>query len=97
MMIFVFDRVENIVRKGESAGNPFQNKPLFLCVCSTNLLKTLWEKEKLLASNNSSFFKSVFLPLGEVSAILIKFEIVCKLFDFESLEFVIWERIRNGW
>ena len=24
--------------------NPFLNKPLFLCVCSTNLLKTLWER-----------------------------------------------------
>ena len=27
---------------------PFPNKPWFLRVCSTNLLKTLWEKEKLL-------------------------------------------------
>ena len=28
--------------------NPFPNKPWFLCACSTHLLKTLWEKEKLL-------------------------------------------------
>ena len=28
--------------------NPFPNKPWFLHVSSTSLLKTLWEKEKLL-------------------------------------------------
>ena len=28
--------------------NPFPNLPWFLPVCSTSLLKTLWEKEKLL-------------------------------------------------
>ena len=27
------------------AFNPFPNKPWFLGVCSTSLLKTLWEKE----------------------------------------------------
>ena len=27
--------------------NPFSNKPWFLSVCSTRLLKTLWEKEKI--------------------------------------------------
>ena len=27
--------------------NPFPNKPWFLCVCSTKLSKTQWEKEKL--------------------------------------------------
>ena len=57
---------ENIVGKGENAGNqhfllfqqcfltfpkqnsifnPFPNKPWFLHVCRTILLKTLWEKE----------------------------------------------------
>ena len=25
--------------------NPFPNKPAFLCVCRTSLLKILWEKE----------------------------------------------------
>ena len=35
--------------------NPFQNKPWFLHVCSTSLLKTLWEKEKLLVTSNFSF------------------------------------------
>ena len=36
--------------------NPFPNKPLFLLFCSTSLLKTLGEKEKLLVTGN--FFLS---------------------------------------
>ena len=42
--------------------NPFPNKPWFLRICSTNLLKTLWEKEKLLVASNFSFSHSVFYP-----------------------------------
>ena len=63
--------------------NPFPNKPWFLSVCSTSLLKTLREKEKLLVTSNFSFSHSVFFQLGEVSAIFSKFKIVvCKLFQF---------------
>ena len=63
--------------------NPFPNKPWFLCVCSTMLLKTLWEKKKLLITNNFSFSHSVFYSFGELTAIFIKFEIViCKLIQF---------------
>ena len=56
--------VKDIVGEGENAGferlllnviNPFPNKPWFLRVCSTCLLKTLWEKEKLLVTSNFSF------------------------------------------
>ena len=66
--------------------NPFPNKPWFLRVCITSLLKTLWEKEKLLVTNNFSFSHSVFYPFEKISAILIKFEIVvCKLFEFERV------------
>ena len=43
--------------------NPFPNKPWFLRVCSTSLLKTLWEKEKLLLTSNFSLFKMCFLPV----------------------------------
>ena len=43
--------------------NPFPNKPWFLSVWSTSLLKTLWEKEKLLIMSNFSFSLSVFLPV----------------------------------
>ena len=42
--------------------NPFQNKPWFLRVCSTSLLKTMREKEKLLVTSNFSFTHSVFDP-----------------------------------
>ena len=63
--------------------NPFTNKPFLLCVCSTTLLKTLLEKEKLLVKSNFSFSHSVFYPFGELFAILFKVEIVvCKLFQF---------------
>ena len=63
--------------------NPFPNKPWFLRVCSIGLLKTLWEKEKLLVTSNFSFSHSVFYLFGELNAIFSKFEIVvCKLFKF---------------
>ena len=72
--------------------NPFPNKPWFLCVCSTILLKTLWEKEKLLVTSNFSFFHSNFYPFGELSATFIQFEIVvCNLCQFgrvQNLSFV---------
>ena len=42
--------------------NPFPNKPWFLPVCSTSLLKTLRKKEKLLVTSNFSFSHSVFYP-----------------------------------
>ena len=62
--------------------NPFPNKPQ-TNVCSTSLLKTLWEKEKLLVTSNFSFSRSVFYLFGELSAIFIKSKIVvCKLFQF---------------
>ena len=67
--------------------NPFPNKPWFLSVCNTSLLKTLWEKEKLLVTSNFSFSHSVFYPLGELCAIFIKFEIVvCKYFQFGRVQ-----------
>ena len=61
--------------------NPFPNKPWFLCICSTNLLKTLREKEKLLRTSNFSFSPSVFYLFFENFLPFSKFEIViCKLF-----------------
>ena len=63
--------------------NPFPNKPWFLRVCSTSLLKTLREKENLLITSNFPFSHSVFYPFGELSTLFIKSEIVvCKLFKF---------------
>ena len=48
--------------------NPFPNRPWFLSVCRTSLLKTLWEKEKLLVTSNFSFSNSVLYLFGELSA-----------------------------
>ena len=62
---------------------PFPNKPWFLFVCRTSLLKTLWEKEKILVTSNFPLSHSVFYSFEELSAIFVKFEIVvCKLFQF---------------
>ena len=67
--------------------NPFPNKPWFLCVCSTRLLKTLWEKEKLLEMSNFSFSHNVFYPCEKLSARIVEFEtVVCKLFLFGRIE-----------
>ena len=66
----------------DDMGKPFSNKPSFLRVSSTSLLKTLWEKEKLLIMSNFSF-SHVYNQFGELSDIFIKFEIVvCQLFHF---------------
>ena len=63
--------------------NPFPNKPWFLHVVSISLLKTLWEKEKLLGMSSFSFSHSVFYAFGELAVIFFKFDIVvCKLFEF---------------
>ena len=67
--------------------NLFPNKPWFLRVCSTSLLKTLREKEKLLVTSNFSFSHSVFYLFGELSAIFNELEIVvCKLFQFGRVQ-----------
>ena len=69
--------------------NPFPNKPGFLRVCSTSLLKTLWEKEKFLVQHlgkGEIACNDQFLPFRELSTIFIKVEIVvCKLFQFGSV------------
>ena len=63
--------------------DPFPNKPWFLRICSSGLLKTVWEKEKLLVTSNCSFSHTVFYPLENLFKIFMKFDIiVCKLFQF---------------
>ena len=63
--------------------NPFPHNDTFWCPWETSLLKTLWEKEKLLIMSNFSFSHSIFYPFGWLSAIFVKFEVViCKLFQF---------------
>ena len=76
----VYEDAKNRLHEGF---NPFPNKPWFLRVCNTSLLKTLREKEKLLVTSNFFFSHSVFYPFGNISAILIKVKIVvCKFFQF---------------
>ena len=71
--------------------NPFPNKLWFLRVCSTSLLKTLWEKEKLLVTSNFSFSHSVFYPFAKLSAIFISFEIVVQTLSvWKTIKFVVW-------
>ena len=67
--------------------NPFPKKPWFLRVCSTSLLKTLWEKEKLLMLSNFSFSHSVFQQFGELPAIFVKLGIgFCKFSQFRRVQ-----------
>ena len=44
--------------------NPSQNKPVLLRVCSTSLMKTLWEKEQLLFPTAFSTLLVNFLPFS---------------------------------
>ena len=58
-----------------------QTSPGFY-VSGVQVLKTLWEKEKLLITSNFSFSNSVFYQFGELF-IFIKIKIVvCKVFQF---------------
>ena len=76
-LVHIFDRISLFAAEfkepeiGVSRVNPFPNKALLLHVCSTSLLKTLWEKEKLPIT--SIFF---LFPFGEHSAIFIKFRLI---------------------
>ena len=76
--------------------NPFPNKPWFLHVYITSLLKTLWGKEKLLIASNFPFSHNVFYPFGELSDIFIKLEIVVfTLSVWKSLNFAFSERVKQ--
>ena len=54
-------------------------------VCSTSLLKTLREKEKLLIMSNFSFSQSIFHPFGELSAFSLNSKLLsAKSFNLEE-------------
>ena len=62
--------------------NPFPNKPLFLRVRSTSLLKTVGKGE-IVPNEQYLLFPQHFLLLRELSTIFIKFKIVvCNLVQF---------------
>ena len=79
--------------------NPFSNKSWFLRVCSTSLLKTMWEKEKLLVTNNFFFSHGVFL------SILSTFRHFYQIWNFrlqtlsvwKTPKFVVWERVKASY
>ena len=77
--------------------NTFPNKPCFSRVSNRSLLKTLWEKEKLLVTSNFSFSQSVFYPFWELTVILNQIWIchLQALSVWKSLKFVIWERVKS--
>ena len=63
--------------------NPFQNKPWFLLVCSKRLLKNTVGKGEIAHNEQFLLFSQCFLPVEELSAVFIRFEIVvCKLSHF---------------
>ena len=64
--------------------NPFPNKPLFLRICITSLLKTLWLKEGLFVTSNSSF-PTVFSTLWEKTFVKSKIDL-CKHFQFGRVQ-----------
>ena len=75
----------NIFKRSYFQGcKPFPKRQALVFTClQLKYLKTLWEKEKLLMTSNSSFPHNVFYQFPELSTIFIKFEIVgCKLFQF---------------
>ena len=76
----VVRRLSCVVRRPQFL---FPHNDTFWRPWETSLLKTLWEKEKLLITSNISLSHSVFYPFGWLSFFFIKFEIViCKLFQF---------------
>ena len=91
VMKFVFERksyqqyllFQQCFQKDFFPVNLFPHNDSFWRPWETSLLKTLWEKEKLLVTSNFSFTHSVFYQFRELSAIFIKFKIViCRLFQF---------------
>ena len=68
---------------------------LLIHVCHTSILKTVWEKEKLLATSNFSF-SQCFLPLCRTLHHLHENKNCClqTLSVWKSPEFVVWRRVK---
>ena len=78
---------------------PFPNKPWFLRVCSTNLLKTLREKEKLLLMSNFSLSHRTVFSTGFENFLPtstnLKFSSANHFSLVDSIKFVNWERVKT--
>ena len=77
--------------------NPFPNKPWFLRVCSTSLLKTKWGKGEITYHEQFLLFPLCSLPIWRDFYYFHQITIdVCKtLSDWTSLKFIIWERVKD--
>ena len=74
-----------------------QKSPVFFRVCSSSLLKTLWENGKLLIMSNFSFFPPCFLPVWKTFYHFYQIQ-NCRLQTlsvWKGLKFVVWERINS--
>ena len=81
---------------GKMLNDPFPNKPWFIRVCRTGLLKTLWEKEKLLVTSNFSFSRSVFYLFGELSANFLSLKLSsAKAFFLEESKICLLGRVEK--
>ena len=80
-----------------SSFNPFPNRPWFLRVCSTGLLKNTVGKGEIARNEQFLLFPQCFLPFWRT---LCHFHEVwnCRLQTlsiWKSLKFVIWERVKQ--
>ena len=77
--------------------NPFANKPWFLRVCFTRLLKTLCKKEKLLVTSNFSFSLSIFYPfMITFCHFHYNLELLsANSFSLEASKICRWERVNS--
>ena len=81
--------------KGQSHTlNPFPKKPWCLGVFRTSLLKTLWEKEKLLVMSNFPFSQQCFIPIWRTFCNCHHIS-NCRLqmLIWKRLNFIVWERL----
>ena len=77
---------------------PFLKQALFLCVCSIHVLKTLWEKEKLLITSIYFFSPQCFLPFWRTFFHFHQLKNCClqSLSVWKSPKFVFWERVKRS-
>ena len=71
---------------------PFPQDPWFLRPYKRRLLKTSWEKEKMLVTSIFSFFHNIFFFIKDINHYLsnIRFD-VCKCFQYgQCLTCVVW-------
>ena len=94
----VFNRFFLMVSKTQHCVLTFsQNKSWFLRVCGKSLLKTLWEKEKLLVTGTFFLFPLCFQPCYITACHFPQIEYCClrTLSVWKSLKFVVWERVKG--